>query len=135
MNTSVKNIIAVLAGLAGGSIVNMALVAIGPTLIPAPEGVNMTTSSGLKAGIHLMEPKNFLFPFLAHAGGTLAGAWIAAKFGVSHHKTLAMVLGAFFFTGGLMMIIMVPSPLWFSLTDLILAYFPMAWLGYKLTGR
>lgn len=135
MNTTLKNILAVLAGLAGGSIVNMALVAFGPILIPPPVGVDMTTAEGLKAGIHLLEPKHFLFPFLAHAIGTLAGSWIAVKFGASHHKTLSMVIGAFFFTGGLMMIMMIPSPLWFSLTDLILAYFPMAWLGYKFTGR
>jgi hypothetical protein len=32
------------------------------------------------------------------------------------------------------MVKILPSPLWFNITDLCLAYLPMAWLGY-LIGR
>jgi len=40
--------------------------------------------------------KNFLFPFIAHAIGTLTGAFIAAKFSASYHMVLAVCIGIFF---------------------------------------
>lgn len=131
MNPVLRNILAVAAGLVAGSVLNMALINLGPMLIPPPDGADMTTSEGLKAAMAMMEPKHFIFPFLAHASGTMAGAWIAVKLAASHFKVIAMIIGAFFFMGGALMVQMLPSPMWFNATDLILAYFPMAWLGHK----
>ena len=77
---------------------------------------------------------NFLFPFLAHALGTLSGAFIAAKIAASRPMILAMVIGVFFLIGGIMMVSMVGGPIWFNATDLLLAYIPMGYLGGVL-GR
>ena len=41
------------------------------SLIPPPEGADVTTLEGLKTSMHLFQPKHFLMPFLAHALGTL----------------------------------------------------------------
>ncbi|MEM7479468.1 MAG: hypothetical protein AAF483_31165, partial [Planctomycetota bacterium] len=70
-------IIAVIVGVVTGSIVNMGLILIGPTVIPLPEGVDNSTMESLQAGMDLMGPKDFLFPYLAHALGTLVGAFFA----------------------------------------------------------
>lgn len=72
-----RPVLAVLAGLVLGSLVNMAIVTAGPMLIPPPAGVDVNTAEGLARGIHLFEPRHFLTPFLAHALGTLAGALCA----------------------------------------------------------
>lgn len=80
-------------------------------------------------------PINFLFPFLAHALGTLVGAFVAAKFAVSHQLKFAMVIGMFFFIGGAMMVNMIGGPLWFNVTDLVFAYIPMAYFGGKLASK
>jgi hypothetical protein len=45
---------------------------------------------------------------------------------------LALIIGLFFFSGGLIMIYQVGGPLWFKALDLIVAYLPMAWLGGKI---
>jgi len=37
-----------------------------------------------------------------------------------------------FFVGGVMMISMVPSPLWFNIVDLVFAYIPMSFIALKL---
>ncbi|MBK9254249.1 MAG: hypothetical protein IPM42_02045 [Saprospiraceae bacterium] len=89
---------------------------------------------GLKASIHLFGPKNFIMPFLAHALGTLAGAWVAAKLAVSHHFRIALIIGLFFLIGGVTAVMMIPAPMWYNMTDLLLAYIPMAFLGWKLAG-
>ena len=44
----------------------------------------------------------------------------------------ALVVGAFFFVGGVMAARMIPAPGWFIAADLICAYFPFAWLGHWL---
>jgi hypothetical protein len=48
----------------------------------------------------------------------------------------AMTIGFAFLAGGVMMVMILPeTPLWFIFSDLILAYLPMAYLGYRLGQR
>jgi len=135
MNPIIKNTIAVIAGFILGSIINMSLITISGSIIPAPNGADVTTLEGLKATIHLFEPKHFLFPFLAHALGTLGGAFVAAKIAVTHKLKFAMSIGFLFLVGGIANILMLPSPLWFTLVDLVGAYLPMGFVGYQLAGK
>jgi hypothetical protein len=127
-----KNIIAVVAGLLFGSAANMLTLQIGMALIPPPEGFDMNTPEGLNAAFAVMETKHFISPFLSHALGTFVGAFIVARFAARHHKTFAYVIAGLFFLGGLYMVLILNAPMWFNLTDLILAYFPMAWLALRL---
>ena len=134
MNPILKNIGAVVAGLVVGSIVNMGIVMASGSVIAPPEGGDITTMEGLKATMHLFEPKHFIFPFLAHAIGTLVGAYVAAKLAATRNMTMALIIGVFFFIGGSINVSMLGGPLWFTVIDLALAYIPMAYLGGKL-GR
>lgn len=131
MNPIVKNILAVLAGMVIGSIVNMGIVMVSGSVIAPPEGGDITTMEGLKATMHLFEPKHFVFPFLAHASGTLAGAFVAAKIAATKKMAMALIIGVFFFIGGAVNVSMLGGPLWFTVLDLVMAYLPMAYLGGK----
>lgn len=131
----IRNTAAVLTGLVAGGILNMALVSIGPRIIPPPEGGDITTMEGLRSTIHLFEPKHFIFPFLAHASGTLIGAWIPARLCATHPFTCSMVVGVLFLIGGATMAFSLPEAAAFNVIDLSVAYLPMAWLGYSLSGR
>jgi hypothetical protein len=134
MNTTVRSILAVLGGLVVGSVVNMGLITVGGIAIPPPGGGDVTTFEGLRGSMHLFEPRHFLFPFLAHAVGTLAGASVAAAVAPAHKLRFAMAIGVFFLVGGAISVMMLPSPLWFDVVDLGAAYLPMAWLGARLVG-
>lgn len=134
MKTFALNTLAVIAGIIIGSIVNILLVNLGPVLVPLPEGADVSSMEGLRASMQLFSPLNFLFPFLGHALGTLVGSFIAAKLAASHALYLAMGIGAFFLMGGVAAASMIGAPVWFNLADLILAYLPMAYLGYRLAG-
>ena len=127
-----RNLLAVLAGVVIGGIVTMALIMAGPLVVPPPPGVDMTTAEGLQAGIALLEPRHFVFPWLAHALGTLVGALVAARLAVSHRLGLALVVGVVFLAGGIMAATMIPAPAWFIALDLVAAYVPMAWIGGRL---
>ncbi|VXB99876.1 hypothetical protein [Maribacter litoralis] len=135
MNPVLKNILAVVAGVIVGSMVNMGIVMISGSIIPPPEGGDITTMEGLKSTIHLFEPKHFIFPFLAHALGTLVGAFIAAKIAATRKMLMALLIGLFFLIGGTVNIAMLGGPMWFTALDIIVAYLPMAYLGYLLAKK
>ena len=128
MKTIIKNILVVLGGCLFGSAVNMGLIIAGNQLIPFDDGMNPMNAN-------MWEIKYFLFPFLAHAIGTLSGAFIAAKFSASYHMVLAICIGIFFLLGGISMVFIMPAPVWFIVADLSLAYIPMRWFGWQLTGQ
>lgn len=134
MSPIVRNILAVVGGWFIGSVVNMALVNIGTSVVPLPEGADTSTMDGLRESMKLFEPANFLFPFLAHALGTLAGAFVAFKVAVSHQMKLAVGVGVLFLIGGITMVVLTGGPAWFVAADLILAYIPMGILGGVLAG-
>ena len=71
-----RNLLALLAGIAVGGGVNMSLIVLGPSLIPPPAGVDVTNAESFRAAMHLFEPRHFIVPFSAHALGTLAGALV-----------------------------------------------------------
>ena len=135
MNPILKNILAVLAGGILGSVVNMGIIMMSSSIIPPPDGADVTTVEGLKASMHLFQPKHFIMPFLAHAVGTLAGAMITAWLAASHKMMLALGIGVLFLAGGIANVLMLPSPTWFSVLDLAGAYLPMSFLGWKMVSR
>jgi hypothetical protein len=132
MKSTIRNIIAVVIGLVIGSAVNGLIIMMGPSIIPPPEGVDVTTTEGLVASMHLMGPEHFIMPFLAHALGTFVGALVAAGIAVHHRFKIALGIGLVFLLGGFYMVLILPAPVWFSILDLFGAYLPMAYLAGKI---
>ena len=128
MKTIFKNILAILGGVVIGMVVNMGLIITGNQLIPFADGINPMNAT-------MWEIKYFIFPFLAHAIGTLSGAFIAAKFSASYHMIFAICIGIFFLLGGITMVFILPAPIWFIVIDLVFAYIPMGWLGWKISNK
>jgi hypothetical protein len=132
MNPVAKNILAVIGGIVLGSIVNMGIVMISGSIIPPPAGADVTSVEGLKASLHLFEPKHFIMPFLAHAIGTFTGALLTAFIVETKKLRYALIIGGFFLLGGISNTFMLPSPTWFTIVDLVAAYLPMGYLAGKL---
>jgi len=135
MNPIVRNILAVIAGIVGGSLINMSIIMVSSSVIPPPEGADITTTEGLAASMHLFQPKHFIMPFLAHALGAFSGALMAALIATTHKMKFALSIGLLFLAGGIASVFMLPSPTWFNIVDLTLAYLPMAYVGGKLGMR
>jgi hypothetical protein len=129
MNPIVRNILAVIAGVIAGGIVNMGIIMASGAIIPPPAGADMTTAEGIKAAMPLLEAKHFLMPFLAHALGSFVGALVAALLATSHKMKFAIGIGAFTMLGGIAAATMIPAPTWFIVLDLVVAYIPMGYLG------
>ena len=110
----------------------MGIITFGGQLIPPPEGVNPADVNSIAENIHLYDPIHFLVPFLAHAVGTLMGAYLVARFAPQFKFVLALFVRGLFLLGGIMMVMMLPSPMWFNILDLGVAYIPMGYFGWWL---
>ena len=135
MNKIVRNVLAVITGIILGSAVNMGIIMLQGYFIALPEGVDVTNTESLQSSMHLFGPKHFIFPFLAHAIGTLVGAYLSARIAASHKMNFALGIGIFFLIGGISMVFLIPSPIWFAIVDLSAAYIPMGWLGGRLASK
>jgi hypothetical protein len=135
MPNMLRNVLALLAGFAVGSVVNIVLITLSPSIIPPPAGVDVTKAESLSKSLHLFEPKHFVMPFLAHGVGTLVGALAAYLIAATYKTRIAYAIGALFLCGGLAASFMIPAPAWFIALDLLAAYLPMAWLGIQIGDR
>ena len=135
MNPILRNVLAVVAGIIVGGAVNMAVVTISGSIAPLPEGVDPNDFESINANIQRYSTISLLLPIIAHALGTLVGAFVAARFSATKHKVLALCIGVFFLLGGIAAVYLIPeAPMWMKATDLLLAYIPMGWLGWMLSG-
>lgn len=132
MNPILKNVVAVVVGLVAGGLLNMMIVTFGGAIVPPPEGMDPTDMESIKEYMPSFGPEQFIVPFLAHALGTLLGAFVAVKIAASHHRGIALGIGLFFLIGGVTAVAMLPSPMWFNVLDLAGAYLPMGLLGWVL---
>ena len=128
-----RNILAIVLGWFIGGMVNMSLVELGHKVYPI-EGVDLNDMEALAKAMPDFSAENFIFPFLAHALGTLVGAIAAALIAGSRKKTLALVIGGLFLLGGIAVNIMLPGPIWFAILDILVAYIPMALLGWFIVS-
>ena len=131
MKPALKNILAIIMGWLGGSAINLGLVKIGHMIFPI-EGVDLNDIDALAEAMPTMDYEFFIFPFLAHALGTLVGAVIAGVLAATHKMKFALGIGVLFLLGGIMVNYMLPGPTWFAIVDIIVAYLPMAYMGGKI---
>ena len=131
-----KRTLIIFVSIFSGAMLNSTIIQLSNKIIAPPKGFDLKTLEGLQAAMPHMEPKHFLFPFLAHALGTLLSAVMIARFLRSQQLIFSMMAGILFLMGGVSMVIMLPNtPIWFVLVDIIGAYIPMAYLGYKIGFR
>jgi len=135
MPSLLRNVLAIVAGVVIGGVVNGGLITLSPSLIPPPAGVDVSNAESLGKAMHLFEPRHFVMPFLAHALGTLAGALAAYLIAATHKARFAYAIGVLFLCGGVAASFMIPAPAWFIALDLLVAYLPMAWLGIRIGSR
>ncbi|MFM7709381.1 MAG: hypothetical protein ACKO5C_00555 [Ferruginibacter sp.] len=135
MSPLLKNSLALLISVFVGMIVNSAIIEWGPLLIPYPPGIHMQTPEDIEAAIPHLKPIHYLMPWLAHALGTLAGALLVSLLSSNRRLIRSLIIGGVFLAGGIYMITLIPSPAWFTWLDLTLAYLPIAYLGWRLSGK
>ena len=130
----VRNILAVIAGLFVGMVVNMALVMLNAyVLFPMPPGMNMNDPEQLNAYIATL-PTLAFFPVLAaHLGQSFVGGWTAARIGSSRPMLLAMIVGVLSLIGGIMNWMTIDGPTWMMIEMPL--YLVVAWLAGRMEQK
>lgn len=134
MNPILRNILAVLFGWLAGSIINMGIIQTGHLVLPIKD-LDPNDMESLARVMPTLDFKYFIFPFLAHALGTLAGAILAGWIASSEKMKFSIGIGILFLLGGIWVNYLIPGPVWFTIADIALAYLPMAWLGGKIAQK
>ena len=126
MKIALKNVVIIVSSVIAGMVVNLSLIIVGGLIFPPPQGFDPmnATDWGLEF---------FLFPLLAHSGGTFIGAFIASKLSSNSSVIMPIIVGVYFLSGGIYMTTVIPAPLWFLSLDLIGCYIPMAFLAWHLS--
>ena len=125
MKIILKSLSLLILGILIGSFINMGFIIIGDLIFIKPEDFNPLNAMN-------WDIKYFIFPFIAHAFGTFSGSYSASKLSNNDNKTIPLLIGFFFLSGGIYMALIVPAPNWFLFLDLIAAYIPMAILGWSI---
>ena len=132
MNSTTKlilnRIFAILTGVVAGAIVMGLLETLSNKLHPLPEGLDPINTEALADHISSLPITAFLLVLIAHALGALTGGFVASKMAKVEKKGTAMYTGLILLLAGVLNLIAVPHPLWFSIIDVI-QFTPMALLG------
>jgi len=126
-----RNVLAVIVGLAAGMAVNMALIMLnGYVLFPMPEGMDMYDPEQMNAYVASLPTAAFFVVLAAHLGQSFVGGWVAARLGSSRPMLLALIVGLGSLAGGIMNMMTIKGPDW-MVVELPL-YLVVAWLAGRM---
>ena len=126
-----RNILGVLAGLIVGSVVNMGIIQLNNVLFPMADGLDMMNPDDMVQHVKALPASGFILVYVAHIGGALVGALVAAAISRTGKLWSAIVVGILFLCGGIYGVVQYPAPLWFEILDII-SYIPAAFLGGRI---
>jgi hypothetical protein len=95
-------------------------------MYPPPPGMNMQDMKAVKQFVASLPLSALLLVLAGWLVGTLAGTFVAAKVGGSRYP--AYVAGALLLAAGIANAVMIPQPLWFSVTSFAI-FISMTGLG------
>lgn len=103
-------------------------------LFPTPAGLDPQRPEDLRKLMAVMPVGAFLVVLLAWAAGSFCGSFVAVRWGPERKFWPAWVIGSIQLLAGLLMVLMIPHPVWFTVIGLAL-FLPMAALGGNLARR
>lgn len=132
MNPKLKAVLAVLAGiLAGGLVIGLAEM-VSP--YEPPVGTNINDAEKIGEWIKTLPASAFMFLLLSYFLGAAVGGWVANRLASTTHYRPALLVGFGLFVAGLLNVLAIPHPLWFSLVSSVI-YFAGAWIGGRSVRR
>ena len=131
----IRKILAVVLAIVVGSGFNMAIVTLSHTVYPLPKEIDPNDFDAFRAHVeaHGMPTGALLLVLVAHAGGSFVSGLVCGLIAQRPWYAAAAALGFLWLCGGITMLMMLPAPVWFAVTDLVF-YIPAALAGVRLGG-
>jgi energy-converting hydrogenase Eha subunit G len=127
----VRNILAVIGGMAVSGIVIMLLEGLSPQFFEMPQ---IRSADDLHKFITEAPPTLHLFILACYAVGSFTGGAVAAAIATNKKITRAMTVGGISMGFGLFNLMTLHHPVWVVLLSLFM-FLPFAWMGGKLGMR
>lgn len=124
--------LAVAAGIVAGAVVIFLVEMFSPHT--PPEGLDLTDKAKLGEWILTLPISAFAILLLAYFLGAAVGGWVTNLICAPTKYRPALVVGFGLFVAGLMNLIAIPHPMWFSIVS-SLTYFAGAWIGGRVVNR
>ena len=129
-----RNVVAVVVGLALGMAVNLGLIQLNVQVLnPMPSGMDMNDSEQFNAYLATLPTSAFVVTMLAHLGQAFVGGWVAARLGASRPMLLAMIVGVVSLAGGIAAMMMFKGPDWMAVE--LPLYLVVAWLAGRIEQK
>ncbi|GLR15571.1 hypothetical protein [Portibacter lacus] len=127
----VNRIFSILSGVVAGAIVIGILERVSNSMHPYPENLDPTDLDAVANHISSLPMSAFITVLFAHAIGALVGGFIASKMAKVQKRSAALFVGLILLVAGVLNLVSIPHPLWFSIADVII-YTPFALLGNEV---
>ena len=130
----VRNVIAVIVSLVVAFLIIMSIQMINFVLFPIPDSIDQNNMEQMKEYVQGLPSLAYFVVIISYFVGALIAALVACKIADSHFRKIAIGIGVFLTLMGIINLIRIPHPLWFSIVTVLL-YVPAALLGYRLSGK
>ncbi len=130
----VRKILAVVIGAAIAIGLISGIEFLGHQVYPMPQDLNPGDADTTAAYVRSLPLGSFAFIIGAWTIATLVGGWTAAKISGELPHLFAGIVGALVLMGSIMTLVMIPHPLWFSITAVVLIVL-MAFIAGRLAAR
>lgn len=136
MNSTLKNILATIAGLVAGGVIVALGEMVGSTLFPLPFELDFSDPESamntLALNMDQVPLGSQLAVIFSHLIGTLVGAWIAMKLSADSTVPAYTVIGLLL-VATIMNLLQIPHPLWFDIAD-VAGVIIGGFIGIRLSG-
>lgn len=126
-----RNILAIIAGLAAGIVVIFIMEFVGHGIYPPPAGFDPTDEAAMENVMMQAPVGALLMVILAYILGSFAGGFVASQLSRSAPLRNAIIVGILLLIAGVVNVFMIPHPVWYLVLSMAV-YLPFAYLGGKL---
>ena len=135
----VLDVVGVVVGMISGMILMMGLHLASTLVYPIPEGIDMMSTDPAEqekvaAWIGTLPGGAFVLTLIAHGLGCMGGAALATLIAGRRSLVPPLIVGVFFTVGGVLNLMSIPHPTWFTFVDLPI-YLVLAYVAGRLLRR
>src|SRR5690242_17610658 len=129
-----RNVLAVLAGICGATILFMGFERLQRQLYPFPNALDPADHEAMSAYAKTLPTKALLVILVGWILGSFACGLLMRVITRKPEKTAAYLAGLFLTTAGIVDVFMLPRPIWFIIAGIIV-FIPFTLLGHSIIKR
>ena len=134
MDKWLRNVSALIIGLAVGSICNLALIEVNAWFFAPSAPLESGSREAFNAYLRSLPDQAFILVVLAHLSQAFVGGWVAARLAASNPQRMALTIGIISFLGGAMALMLMDGPAWLAV-ELPLYLLVAVWAGRLEANR